>query len=233
MLDIYHCLTHVRCLAVCGICWPCTHPMHWVLDKTCRWCENLYPYRQPSVWFKDVFYLHSVHFVHIVASIYAESCFMLLTIFYWFSVIYSFFPFCIAGEFGKLLCPMLCAFFASSISAKRKRWFNDCFSCFYLFYTIKFIICAIKMCKIQCVWSFNGVPPLLFLLIYLYILYKTCVWYVYNSYIYSYRPMFAHSEPMNMILKHKAEGYSLQKLFLGVLEAVHWRHLQAVIVLQR
>lgn len=170
---------------------------------------------------------------HIVASMYAESCFMLLKIFYWFSVIYSFFPFCIAGEFGKLLCPMLCAFFASSISAKRKRWFNDCFSCFYLFYTIKFIICAIKMCKIQCVWSFNGVPPLLFLLIYLYILYKTCVWYVYNSYIYSYRPMFAHSEPMNMILKHKAEGYSLQKLFLGVLEAVHWRHLQAVIVLQR
>lgn len=63
MLDIYHCLTHVRCLAVCGICWPCTHPMHWVLDKTCRWCENLYLYRQPSVWFKDVFYLHSVHFV--------------------------------------------------------------------------------------------------------------------------------------------------------------------------
>lgn len=105
--------------------------------------QNLYPCWRPSVWFKDVFTCTVCILYHDVACIYAKCyaayeflCIQVNKSF--FSILHSWILLgIIVSHAVRFICKLNFL----------QKLLNDCFSCFYLFYTIKIVECT------NCLWG--------------------------------------------------------------------------------
>lgn len=145
MLGKYHCQTHMLCVAVWGFCWICI--ASYALGKW-RYMQVVWKplsILTPLSLVQKCLYLHSVHFVPCCSlHLCWELCCLRISLGLsksFFSILHCWII--LGVNVSHAVCFLCKLDFC-------KKWLNDCFSCFYLFYTIKFIMCTISLWKILC-----------------------------------------------------------------------------------